>query len=75
MAKKVWVYHIVNGTVVLVNNQPFPSREQVAKFFNTYTNAVLYYIDSWKSQGLNGYYLYSKPLDDSKLIRLLELSK
>ena len=75
MAKKVWVYHIVNGTVVLVNNQPFPSREQVAKFLNTYTNAVLYYIDSWKSQGLNGYYLYSKPLGDLELIRLLELSK
>ena len=75
MAKKVWVYHIVNGTVVLVNNQPFPSREQVAKFFNTYTNAVLYYIDSWKSKGLNGYYLYSNPLDDLNLIRLLEFSK
>lgn len=75
IAKKVWVYHMVNDTVVLVNNQPFPSREQVAKFFNTATNAVLYYIDSWKSQGLKGYYLFSKPLVDLELIRLLELSK
>lgn len=75
IAKKVWVYHMVNDTVVLVNNQPFPSREQVAKFFNTATNAVLYYIDSWKSQGFKGYYLFSKPLVDLELIRLLELSK
>ena len=75
IAKKVWVYHMVNDTVVLVNNQPFSSREQVAKFFNTATNAVLYYIDSWKSQGFKGYYLFSKPLVDLELIRLLELSK
>ena len=75
IAKKVWVYHIVNDTVVLVNNQPFPSREQATKFFNTATNVVLYYIDSWKSQGLKGYYLFSKPLVDLELIRLLELSK
>ena len=75
ISKKVWVYVIKNDKVILVNNQPFPSREQTAKFLNTIGNTIRYYTDSWKSQGLNGYYLFSKPLDSTQLNSLLELSK
>lgn len=75
ISKKVWVYVIKNDKVILVNNQPFPSREQTAKYLNTIGNTIRYYIDSWKSQGLNGYYLFSNPLDSTQLNSLLELSK
>jgi group I intron endonuclease len=75
LSKKVWVYTIKNGEVILVNNQPFSSREQVAKFLNTIHGIVRYYIDSWKSQGLNGYYLFNNPLDSAQFNSLLELSK
>jgi hypothetical protein len=59
----------------LVNNQPFSSRELAAKFLNTRHDIVRYYVDSWKSQGWNGYYLFNNPLDSTQLNSLLELSK
>lgn len=73
--KKVWVYTIKNGEVILVNNQPLPSREQAAKFFNVRYDIIRYYTDSWKPQSLKGYYLFSTPLDSTQLNSLLELSK
>lgn len=73
--KKVWIYTIKDGSVVPGTEQPFPSREQTAKFFNVSYKIIKYYIDSWKPQSLKGYYLFSTPLDNSQLNSLLELSK
>jgi len=45
-SKPVWVYCIDNDKVLLVNNEPFKSRELTAKFLNTSHNIVRYYMDS-----------------------------
>jgi hypothetical protein len=46
-SKPVWVYCIdSNNKVLLVNNEPFKSRESAAKFLNTSHNVVRYYMDS-----------------------------
>jgi hypothetical protein len=46
-SKPVWVYSIYSDNkVLLVNNEPFKSRESTAKFLNTSHNVVRYYMDS-----------------------------
>ena len=45
-SKPVWVYYIDNDKVLLVNNEPFKSRELTAKFLNTSHSIVRYYMDS-----------------------------
>lgn len=75
MRKKVWIYSVLSDQPVLVNGQPFSSREQAAKFLNTSHNAVRYYVDSLKSQGIKGYHLFNKPLTSEELANLFELSK
>lgn len=55
----MWVYTICNKNIVLVNNQPFNSRELTAKFLGTTHNVMRYYMDSWNGKGFKGYYLFS----------------
>lgn len=72
-AKKVWVYTVTRNKIVLVNNEPFKSRESAAKFLGTTHMVVRYFIDSLNGKGFNGYYLFSKPLNDQELESLLKL--
>ena len=62
IAKKVWVNTVGDKNIILVNNQPFNSRELTAKFLNTTHNVIRYFMDSWEGKGFKGYYLFSKPL-------------
>ena len=73
--KKVWVYTIKNGRVILVNNKPFPSRRDAVEFLNTSASLVNSYLDSSNPKDLKGYYLFNNPLDSDQLNSLPELSK
>lgn len=73
-SKPVWVYYIdSNNKVLLVNNEPFKSRELTAKFLNTSHNVVRYYMDSWEGRGYKGYYLFSRPLTDKEINSLRKI--
>lgn len=74
LSKKVWVYTIVNGDVILVNSKPFPSVGETARFLDTSYYRVKVHMDNPKDkQGLKGYYIFYKPLDSSQLSSLLQL--
>lgn len=73
-SKPVWVYQIdSNNKVLLVNNEPFKSRESTAKFLNTSHNVVRYYMDSWEGRGYKGYFLFSRLLTDKEINSLREI--
>lgn len=73
-SKPVWVYCIdSNNKVLLVNNEPFKSRESAAKFLNTSHNVVRYYMDSWEGRGYKGYFLFSRLLTDIEINSLREI--
>ena len=72
-SKPVWVYCIDNDKVLLVNNEPFKSRELTAKFLNTSHNIVRYYMDSWEGRGYRGYYLFSRFLTDKEINSLRKI--
>ena len=72
-SKPVWVYYIDNDKVLLVNNEPFKSRELTAKFLNTSHSIVRYYMDSWEGRGYRGYYLFSRLLTDKEINSLRKI--
>nr|YP_009704216.1 GIY endonuclease [Ceratocystis fimbriata]YP_009710368.1 GIY endonuclease [Ceratocystis albifundus]QEN73779.1 GIY endonuclease [Ceratocystis fimbriata]QFX74870.1 GIY endonuclease [Ceratocystis albifundus] len=73
ISKKVWVYTITEDNLVLVNGEPFNSRELVAKFLETTHKVVRYFMDSWEGKGYKGYYLFSRFLTDKELNSLLKI--
>lgn len=76
ISKKVWVYSIdasQENKLVLVNDQPFNSRESAAKFLETTHKVVRYFMDSWEGKAFKGYYLFSKPLTEKELNSLLKI--
>lgn len=67
-SKPVWVYSLCpNNNVLLVNDEPFKSREITAKFLSTTHKMVRYYMDSWEGKSYKGYYLFSRPLTNKEI--------
>lgn len=44
--------------------KPFSSTGEVANFLDTSHRVVRYSIDTWKPEGIKGYYLFSQPLTE-----------
>jgi len=73
IAKQVWVYKAKTGE--LVNNKPFSSREQTAKFLNIRHNQVKYYVDNNKPYlGLDGYWLSSRSLTNKEIQYIIQIA-
>jgi len=80
LAKKVWIYtlsdnqkssdHVRRDTC----EQCFVSREKACEFLKVNSNMIRSHIDSLKPGGINGHYLFSKPLSDKEFKELVELS-
>jgi len=87
LAKKVWIYTLSDNQKSIKKlpffndhvrrdtcEQCFVSREKAREFLKVNSNMVRYHIDSLKPGGINGHYLFSKPLSDKELQELVELS-
>ena len=72
IAKKVWTYFILSAGDI--NKIVFDSREKVAKFLNVNTKSIRDHIDKSIIGGINGYYLFSKELNEIETQNFIKLS-
>ena len=72
IAKKVWTYFILSAGDI--NKIVFDSREKVAKFLNVNTKSIRDHIDKSIIGGINGYYLFSKELNEIETHNFIKLS-
>jgi len=70
--KKVLAY-LVNDEVLPA--QIFESKEAVARFLSVQTITITNHINNWIKGGINGYYLFSKELNNLEKEKLIEISK
>ena len=68
LPKKVLAYNI-NGEVF-----HFESKETCARFLNVQSRTITNHIDKWVKGGINGYYLFSKELNNIEKEKLIEVS-
>jgi len=72
LSKKVLAYKL-NGSVI-VSPLRFDSKEACAKFLNVQFRTITNHIDKWVKGGINGYYLFSKELNNIEKEKLIEVS-
>ena len=68
LAKKVLIYN-VNGEVL-----HYESKEAAARFLNVQYRTITNHLDKWIKGGINGYYLFSKELNNIEKEKLIEMS-
>ena len=68
LPKKVLVYS-VSGEML-----QFDSKEEAARFLNVQARTITNHIDKWIKGGINGYYLFSKELNNIEKQKLLKVS-
>ena len=68
LPKKVLVYS-VSGEML-----QFDSKEEGARFLNVQARTITNHIDKWIKGGINGYYLFSKELNNIEKQKLLKVS-
>lgn len=68
LSKKVLIYKI-NGKVL-----HFESKEAAARFLNVQYRTITNHLDKWIKGGINGYYLFSKELNNIEKEKLIEIS-
>lgn len=69
LTKKVLIYN-ENGEIL-----NFESKEVVAKFLDVQFRTITYHLDNWIKGGINGYYLFSKELNNLELEKLTNIFK
>lgn len=73
IAQKVWVYDA--KTLDLITGSPFQSKLQASNTMGISRRNINYSIDTKKPEGVKGTYLFSKPLKESEIKSLRELSE
>jgi hypothetical protein len=69
--KKVIAY-LVNDKILTA--QIFKSKEAAARFLNVQTITITNHINNWIKGGINGYYLFSKELNNLEKEKLIKIS-
>lgn len=72
IAKKIWIYFIESDGKI--SKIIFESTRAAARFLKVHHTHITYHIDKWIKGGLNGYYVFSKELNNLELEKLTELS-
>ena len=73
IAQKVWVYDA--KTLDLITGSPFQSKLQASNILGISRSVINYFIDTKKPEGIKGTYLFSRPLEESEIKSLRELSE
>jgi group I intron endonuclease len=73
IAQKVWVYDA--KTLDLITGSPFQSKHQASNILDISRSVINYFIDTKKPEGIKGTYLFSRPLEESEIKSLRELSE
>jgi len=72
IAKKIWIYFIESDGKI--SKIIFESTGAAARFLKVHHTHITYHIDKWIKGGLNGYYVFSKELNNLELEKLTEFS-
>ena len=70
IAQSVWAYDA--KTLELVKGSPFISKSQASRRLGISRVVINYFIDTFKAEGVKGTYLFSKPLNNKDINKLLD---
>lgn len=73
IAQEVWAYDA--KSLELIKGSPFVSKTQASKNLGISRKVIDYFIDTGKAEGINGTYLYTKPLTNEAIINLKSMSE
>ena len=73
VAKGVWAYDA--KTLNLIEGSPFSSKTLAASNIGISRSVITYFIDTWKAEGVKSTYLFSRPLYDKEVKKLLSTTQ
>jgi hypothetical protein len=62
-------------TLDLITGSPFQSKHQASNILDISRSVINYFLDTKKPEGIKGTYLFSRPLEESEIKSLRELSE